>query len=264
MEEISSVLELNLDMEQVLRLAVEKIRALFGADEAFLLHPLKPDSAHFRIPYAARKDPPADARSGIADGAAMNPGFAAALLSASDPVLIDRDHPIAGLEPCRSGSGGSLAAILVRPKIGEPWALAVAHCAAEKAEWPANDLRMFKDIALRLAGVLDNLILHRNLRDSEARFRWLVENTTEVVYRIDMREPMPTSLPREEQVERFYRDGFLAECNDAMAKRYGRTSASELIGASLESLLPGTDPSGRAFLSGFIRSGYRSLGRRAT
>jgi PAS domain S-box-containing protein len=259
MEEISSVLELNLDMEQVLRLAVEKIRALFEADEAFLLHPLKPDSAHFRIPYAARKDPPADARSGIADGAAMNPGFAAALLSASDPVLIDRDHPIAGLEPCRSGSGGSLAAILVRPKIGEPWALAVAHCAGEKAEWPANDLRMFKDIALRLAGVLDNLILHRNLRDSEARFRWLVENTTEVVYRIDMREPMPTSLPREEQVERFYRDGFLAECNDAMAKRYGRTSASELIGASLESLLPGTDPSGRAFLSGFIRSGYRSL-----
>jgi PAS domain S-box-containing protein len=69
---------------------------------------------------------------------------------------------------------------------------------------------------------------------------------------------MPTSLPRGEQVERIYRDGFLAECNDAMARRYGRASAAELIGASLETLLPGRDP-GRAFLSAFIRSGYRSL-----
>jgi PAS domain S-box-containing protein len=171
MEEISSVLELNLDMEQVLQLAVEKISALFGGDAAFLIHPLNRESKLFRLPYIAGKDPRSQPGSvGIADGAPMNPDFVTALLASSDPVLVDRDHPIAGLEPCRSGPGGSLAAILIRPKIGEPWALAVGHC-ADKANWPEDDLRLFKDIGLRLSGVLDNLLLHRNLKLAEEEVR---------------------------------------------------------------------------------------------
>jgi two-component system cell cycle sensor histidine kinase/response regulator CckA len=172
MEGISSVLELNLDMEQVLQLAVEKIRALFAGDEALLIHPLTRDSTRFRIPYAARKPGQAAEAggSGIADGAPVSGGFLAALASSSDPVLIDRDHPVPGLRPCGSGPDGSIAAILIRPKLGDPWALAIAHCAG-RADWPANDLRLFKDIGLRLAGVLDNLLLHRNLKQAEEEVR---------------------------------------------------------------------------------------------
>ncbi|MBW8889904.1 MAG: PAS domain S-box protein [Fibrobacteres bacterium] len=183
MDGISSVLELNLDMEQVLQLAVEKINAIFGGDAAFLIHPLSRNTARFRLPYVAVKraagkgplsrpagPPSGPGGAGIVDGAPMNSGFASALHFSSEPILIDRDNPIPGLEPCLSGSGGSLAAILIRPKIGEPWALSVVHC-AERAPWPANDLRLFKDIGLRLAGVLDNLLLHRNLKQAEEEVR---------------------------------------------------------------------------------------------
>jgi len=170
MDGISSVLELNLDMEQVLQLAVEKIRDIFGGNEAFLLHPLTPETAHFHIPYLAEAPHPEPTGGGIADGASMSPAFVSALLSASDPILVDGNNRMPGLEPCRSGSGGSLSAILIRPKLGDPWALAVSHC-ADKAAWTADELRLFKDIGLRLSGVLDNLMLHRNLKQAEEEVR---------------------------------------------------------------------------------------------
>jgi two-component system cell cycle sensor histidine kinase/response regulator CckA len=178
MDAISSVLELNLDMEQVLQLAVEKVNAIFSGDVSFLIHPLTRDTTRFHLPYFAGKGRRAGAAGphrspsdvGIVDGASMAPAFVSALHTSSEPVLVDRDNPISGLGPCLSGPGGSLAAILIRPKIGEPWALAVVHC-EDKTEWPANDLRLFKDIGLRLAGVLDNLLLHRNLKLAEEEVR---------------------------------------------------------------------------------------------
>ncbi|HEU4681443.1 MAG TPA: PAS domain S-box protein, partial [Gemmatimonadales bacterium] len=95
------------------------------------------------------------------------------------------------------------------------------------------------------------------LRESEERYRAFIEQTAEGVWRIELPEPVSVNLPEEEQIARFYRDGVLAECNDAMARMYGFTHAQELVGARLEDLLPRSDPNNLAFLRAFVRSGYR-------
>ena len=53
------------------------------------------------------------------------------------------------------------------------------------------------------------------------------------------------------------KNGYLAECNDALAKMYGRASAKELMGKPLSEFLVLHDPVTRQFMEDFIRAGYR-------
>ena len=50
----------------------------------------------------------------------------------------------------------------------------------------------------------------------------------------------------------------MAECNDAMARMYGRASAQELMGKPLTDFLILHDPVTREFMENFIRAGYQT------
>ncbi|HET6837586.1 MAG TPA: PAS domain S-box protein [Gemmatimonadales bacterium] len=95
------------------------------------------------------------------------------------------------------------------------------------------------------------------LKQSEERYRAFIEQTAEGVWRFELEQPVPVTLPEEEQIERMYAHAYLAECNDAVAHMYGFERASELIGTRLGDMMPSDDPQNLEYLRGFIRSGYR-------
>ncbi len=95
------------------------------------------------------------------------------------------------------------------------------------------------------------------LRRSEERYRAFVQQSSEAIWCFETGAPIPTDLPEDEQIGRFFRDAYLSECNDAMAQMYGFTSSSEIVGARLADLMDRSDPANREMLRGFIRSGYR-------
>ena len=97
------------------------------------------------------------------------------------------------------------------------------------------------------------------LRQSEERYRAFIEQTAEAVWRAELEQPVPVTLPVDEQVQRFLATGYLAECNDAMARMYGFESASEITGARMNQLLDPADPKNLDYLAAFVRSGYRLL-----
>ncbi|HWB43453.1 MAG TPA: ATP-binding protein [Gemmatimonadales bacterium] len=92
---------------------------------------------------------------------------------------------------------------------------------------------------------------------SEERYRAFIEQTSEGVWRCDLRRPIDIRLSVDEQIDRIYADAWLAECNNAMARMYGLDSADQIVGVSIEQLLPREDPANVEYLSAFIRSGYR-------
>ncbi len=92
---------------------------------------------------------------------------------------------------------------------------------------------------------------------SEERYRAFIEQTSEGVWRCELRVPVDVSVPPDEQIERIYAESYLAECNDAMARMYGLESAEQIVGVPLAELLPRSDPANIEYLLAFIRGGYR-------
>lgn len=95
------------------------------------------------------------------------------------------------------------------------------------------------------------------LKESEMRYRVFVEQSTEAIWRFETDSPIPVMLPEDEQIDRIYQHGYLAECNNVMAEMYGFRSAEEIIGARLVDMLTPEDPGNIAYLRAFIRAGYR-------
>ncbi|HEX8000945.1 MAG TPA: PAS domain S-box protein [Pyrinomonadaceae bacterium] len=121
-----------------------------------------------------------------------------------------------------------------------------------------------RDEAGRITGVV--LVFHdvterrrteMALGKSEERYRAFVENSSEAIWRCEFEPPVSIDLPEDLMIEEYYKSGYLAECNDAMAQMYGFERAQEIIGARLDDLLVRSDAANVEFLRSFARSGFR-------
>ena len=117
---------------------------------------------------------------------------------------------------------------------------------------PLYGLTMIEDITERKCA-------EEALRASDERYRSFIVNSSEGIWRFESERPIDTRLPADEQLETLYKHGYLAECNDAMARMYGYERADELIGASFEDIRSALSPSLRANARVFIENGHRFL-----
>ena len=95
---------------------------------------------------------------------------------------------------------------------------------------------------------------------SEDRYRAFVEQSSEPIWRFELESPVPINLSADEQIERLYETGYLAECNDVMARMYGFSRASELVGTRVTDLLP-RNPANLDYLRAAVQAGYRLTDR---
>jgi PAS domain S-box-containing protein len=58
------------------------------------------------------------------------------------------------------------------------------------------------------------------------------------MWRVEFREPIATDLSEDNQVESILQQGYLAECNGALARLLGKERPEQLIGARVDTLVP--------------------------
>jgi two-component system cell cycle sensor histidine kinase/response regulator CckA len=95
-------------------------------------------------------------------------------------------------------------------------------------------------------------------RQNEERHQAFISANPDAMWRVELEQPILLSLTEEEQIDSIYRFGYLAECNDALAKLAGAQSAEELVGSRVHELATLINPGAREELRSAIRSGFRS------
>jgi PAS domain S-box-containing protein len=98
------------------------------------------------------------------------------------------------------------------------------------------------------------------LRRREESYHSFVSNSREAIYCTEFDHPIDTSLPTEQQIDAIYENGYLGECNQAMATMYGIPSVQAFLGIRLIAVHGGKDvPANRSTFRRFIESSYRTV-----
>jgi len=134
-------------------------------------------------------------------------------------------------------------------------AMVVQHYSDADA-YGENDKRILEFMSSQIANVIRRKHSESALRLSNERYQRFVARSFEGIWMAEFHDPVPTSLPADEQVDRFFSNGFFIECNDIMGRMLGHGRGSEVVGRRLEHLILPTLPENRSLIRKFIASGY--------
>jgi PAS domain S-box-containing protein len=127
--------------------------------------------------------------------------------------------------------------------------------------YPAADVALVKAVLEafqpRAAAELERKRAEDALKESEERYRAFITSNPDGMWRIEFEQPIPTDLSEEEQIERIFQFGYVAECNEAMSRLAGFESVEELTGARFGDVVPRSDRRLMDELRAAIRSHFR-------
>ncbi len=122
-----------------------------------------------------------------------------------------------------------------------------------------SEQQILEFVSSEIAKAIERTRIDQALRKSEERYRAFVDQSSEGIWRLEIEKPIAVDLSEEEQIEELFRYGYLAECNNAMARLYGVPTANKIVGMRLNELFRDNEGAGRDFFNAFIRSGYRLI-----
>ncbi len=99
------------------------------------------------------------------------------------------------------------------------------------------------------------------LKKSEEGYRTFIDQSAVGIWRAEYLNPVPTSLSAEEQTELLLDTGIITECNDFMARMYGYSESSEMVGRKIRDFYHiennFDDEKTKGLMHSFIKENYR-------
>jgi len=183
MDLIDKALRGTNDADQMLNDVLDVALSVFACDRAWLLHPCDPSAAFWRVPIE-RTNPQ---YPGACDEAAVLPmtpeaaDMMQAALEIQGAVTFgpQAQHPLPPVIAARFRIQAQIA-VLVRTKTGSPWMFGLHQCSHPRV-WTTDEKRLLEEIGRRVSDSLTATLTLRDLRESEQRFRCLVEQASDCV-----------------------------------------------------------------------------------
>jgi PAS domain S-box-containing protein len=104
-------------------------------------------------------------------------------------------------------------------------------------------------------------LTEEELKKREEGYRTFIDQSAVGIWRAEYLNPVPTSLPVEEQIDLLLDTGIINECNEFMAQMYGYSHSSELIGRRIRDFYHVEnnfdDEKTRELMHAFITNQYR-------
>ena len=107
--------------------------------------------------------------------------------------------------------------------------------------------------------ITEEKAIEKALQESKDRYKNFISQISDGVYRLELDEPMPLTLPVEEQIDYLYRRMFIAECNPSFIEMYGIKEPKDVLGKTMIDFHGGSDNAqNRQSMREFIASGYQT------
>lgn len=177
MDQVNRAMQGTNDIEQMMEDVLDTILHIFSCDRAWLMFPCNPDAEFWVIPMERTS---ANYPGAFIRGEAIPMDTHVAenirLARETDGVVCmgeGTDYPLIG-EVFEDFTIRSIVAMAIYPKIGEPWMFGLHQCSHSRI-WTQEEIRIFEEIGYRLTDGLTSLLVSRELKESETRFRQAFE-----------------------------------------------------------------------------------------
>jgi PAS domain S-box-containing protein len=119
-----------------------------------------------------------------------------------------------------------------------------------------HEIDLVDTVASRCWESIERVTALRRWKASYEDYRSFIAISSEGIWRFEIEQPIPVTLPVDDQIELLYQFAYLAECNNAMARMYGYENADQILGARLGDIMPKSKPKNIDYLRALHASGY--------
>jgi len=107
------------------------------------------------------------------------------------------------------------------------------------APYRDEDARVLSVLGDMLCTYLRRQLSEEALRRSEQRYRYFVDTIAEAIWRVDLQRPIPGEASVQTKVDHVLEYGVVSEANEALARLFGVSDASDLIGIPVSRFMEG-------------------------